>query len=150
MVSIPYERERTCEPKDSRAGHRGTNQVSIPYERERTCERFIYNPETGQYISFQFPTNGKVHVNSISTGFLRQTLKRWFQFPTNGKVHVNLEDTAPTFQLPEEFQFPTNGKGHVNLYNLYKEVHKCVYQFQFPTNGKGHVNERNRIGRETT
>ena len=38
--------------------------VSIPYERESTCERRIANSAAEDLSVFQFPTNGKVHVNS--------------------------------------------------------------------------------------
>ena len=46
LVSIPYERESTCEqltitvstPKE-------TNDVSIPYERESTCEPSGHSPK---------------------------------------------------------------------------------------------------------
>ena len=37
-VSIPYERESTCEPVYGQCVATGEDLVSIPYERESTCE----------------------------------------------------------------------------------------------------------------
>ena len=37
-----------------------------------------------------------------------------FQFPTNGKAHLNFFSGHAHGMSPGEFQFPTNGKVHVN------------------------------------
>ena len=41
---------------------RAPSKVSIPYERESSCEPDQL-PEIVQKVKFPFPTNGKVHVN---------------------------------------------------------------------------------------
>ena len=40
--------------------------VSIPFKREGTCELERHGSSVTRFYLFQFPSNGKVHVNSIS------------------------------------------------------------------------------------
>ena len=62
-VSIPFKREGTCEPEESTAG-RKEFCVSIPFKREGTCEHMSRFFCVLMALVFQFPSNGKVHVNS--------------------------------------------------------------------------------------
>ena len=110
--------------------------VSIPYERESTCE-LPSNEKIEFSFKFQFPTNGKVHVNPFNRDSIDSRIV--FQFPTNGKVHVNrVAASENDVQWEIGFQFPTNGKVHVNSNTL--TVVNGSEKFQFPTNGKVHVN----------
>ena len=66
LVSIPSEREGTCE----RGYHPewiggGMSLVSIPSKREGTCERIFTQTIGLTKCRFQFPPNGKAHVNSF-------------------------------------------------------------------------------------
>ena len=65
-VSIPYERESTCEHDSESAAETAGELVSIPYERESTCELkgSTLDPKIKERVQFQFPTNGKAHVNN--------------------------------------------------------------------------------------
>ena len=63
-VSIPYERESTSERIEDAEGDEVIFRVSIPYERESTCEQVEGQEEVVTEAQFQFPTNGKAHVNT--------------------------------------------------------------------------------------
>ena len=64
FVSIPYERESTSEQADRKRCPPKPHFVSIPYERESTSELKIQTAiENDESDEFQFPTNGKVHLN---------------------------------------------------------------------------------------
>ena len=41
LVSIPYERESTCEQDPVEIDRHACQSVSIPYERESTCEHLL-------------------------------------------------------------------------------------------------------------
>ena len=61
-----------------------------------------------------------------------------FQFPPNGKAHVDPVSGAVTWMNDIKFQFPPNGKAHVDwAYDLEQQGEMKV--FQFPPNGKAHV-----------
>ena len=62
---------------------------------------------------FQFPSNGKAHVNENFEKLQDTHQTAGFQFPSNGKAHVN-ERCLLEFGDAKEFQFPSNGKAHVN------------------------------------
>ena len=115
---------------------------------------------------FQFPSNGKLHSNSL--GWHARSIcanDTMFQFPSNGKLHSNLStakslprsfnslQTGNCIQTHayatmlhgyrEQFQFPSNGKLHSNLLARHLCHTVRIHQFQFPSNGKLHSNDSN-------
>ena len=66
------------------------------------------------HSEFQFPSNGKAHVNKTIMMTMVAVLQ--FQFPSNGKAHVNsaAQALSPSHSWGDMFQFPSNGKARVN------------------------------------
>ena len=112
---------------------------------------------------FQFPSNGKAHLNSHKSG--GTTGKEMFQFPSNGKAHLNFKGELKWDSIQSQvsipfkrestfkrkiyscndlylrrFQFPSNGKAHLNYRNPRPKGRQR--RFQFPSNGKAHLNPR--------
>ena len=87
VLKFPFPTNGKVHVNDNGMFHRSiTVWVSIPYERESSCEP-IQACGMLNYLQFPFPTNGKVHVNTLS--LLLLLVLPTFPFPTNGKVHVN-------------------------------------------------------------
>ena len=139
-------------------------RVSIPYERENTCEPSTFQLTHLQQQKFPFPTNGKVHVNKgcktaegitncVSIPYEREStcephlllflvtiviMGVSIPYERESTCEPRLMKNPATFATGE-FPFPTNGKVHVNSHEQPFEVLESV--FPFPTNGKVHVNQ---------
>ena len=90
-------------------------------------------------LMFQFPPNGKAHVDPPLLPPLLLPMMKMFQFPPNGKAHVDEEIYSAEDLILFAFQFPPNGKAHVDLLNKKKRGKSAAFVFQFPPNGKAHV-----------
>ena len=64
-------------------------RVSIPFKRESTFKQATHICCRALPCVFQFPSNGKAHLNdNVDNKKEQQNL---FQFPSNGKAHLNDE-----------------------------------------------------------
>ena len=63
-----------------------------------------------------------------------------FQFPTNGKVHVNSLLFVLIFESLKEVSIPYERESTCELKHLIEFAELMRHKFQFPTNGKVHVN----------
>ena len=88
--------------------------VSIPYKRESTCEH-EYFKKGDQMLTEGFNSlqTGK-HMWTCIWSSLNKDNGNLFQFPTNGKAHVNEMVVFESGMFEIEFQFPTNGKAQRN------------------------------------
>ena len=138
-VSIPFKREGTSKPSPKSAASLRRVIVSIPFKREGTSKLLKIQPNIGQATMFQFPSNGKAHLNMVMDdsdliGFEDVSIP----FKREGTSKLSEESDANSLEA-YEFQFPSNGKAHLNQYKTY--VMKNVGEmFQFPSNGKAHLN----------
>ena len=65
-VSIPFKRESISEPGGSGRVYSTVNNVSIPFKRESISELPVQaQAPTDADDKFQFPSNGKVYLNSL-------------------------------------------------------------------------------------
>ena len=65
LCSIPFKHGDSFKGKVRKCPKGRKLQVSIPIKRERTCEQES-GWETGRFVEFQFPSNGKARVNSAT------------------------------------------------------------------------------------
>ena len=66
IVSIPSKREGTCRRRDLERPHVRETVVSIPSKREGTCRRENTKSSKNEGGEFQFPPNGKAHVDAAA------------------------------------------------------------------------------------
>ena len=112
LCSIPFKHGDSFKGKVRKCPKGRKLQVSIPIKRERTCEQES-GWETGRFVEFQFPSNGKARVNLLENDEFHKVV-RLFQFPSNGKARVNTEKSTNGIHEQRKFQFPSNGKARVN------------------------------------
>ena len=118
---------------------------------------------------FQFPSNGKAYLNTMS--IIGIGCGESFQFPSNGKAYLNLFCGVRRCHQYGGFQFPSNGKAYLNvkvvrnhstfvglsfnslqtgkrIWTFYAEwyLKGSQIRFQFPSNGKAYLN----WGRQTS
>ena len=111
FVSIPFKREGTCEQHHATAAKNIYAVASIPFKREGTCEQVIAEEETDDGTVFQFPSNGKAHVNRKKKAKRRKEHFVSIPFKREGTCEPpNTGNESDLFK----FQFPSNGKAHVN------------------------------------
>ena len=186
LVSIPFKRESISE-RHWRSEHerQPCHFVSIPFKRESISERdsggidglqqdtSFNSLQTGKHIwtpwvckrthrslrvRFQFPSNGKVYLNSVYMKNAR-AFTLTFQFPSNGKVYLNDMMAAAADMSQESFNSLQTGKyiwtgANTRIHPWYREVSIpfkresgfrvdpdewawcAAFLFQFPSNGK--------------
>ena len=89
-VSIPFKRETAFKLFCDRTNLDICLLVSIPFKRETAFKLRILDPLAAEY-KFQFPSNGKLHSNSVLRRFIIEGDVE-FQFPSNGKLHSNSKE----------------------------------------------------------
>ena len=87
--------------------------VSIPSEREGTCEPAVACDLEPNSNKFRFPPNGKARVNVLKNTQSVPTSCQ-FRFPPNGKARVNTQLLGINGLSYLAFRFPPNGKARVN------------------------------------
>ena len=125
-------------------GHgKSFGSVSIPSEREGTCEPRKRSLSLRlRLVMFPFPPNGKARVNTyvIDSGYIADLE---FQFPPNGKARVNQNKSNPG-QCGIHVSIPSEREGTCKQMQQVKGSFITAIQFRFPPNGKARVNQNCR------
>ena len=99
---------------------KGDTRVSIPFKRESTfglCSpRITLHQHQSLPKWFQFPSNGKVHLDGLTNTYKNGENYRKFQFPSKRESTFGLvlEFRISVLRQGPQFQFPSNGKVHLD------------------------------------